>query len=147
MANLYGVANAPGLVAYTTANTGNTSCTHDVYTTIFTSPALVAPSNGYFYALCWATLLLQAGASIPLSLSAGLAIGAGSVVQSFGIGTNAFVANGYIYVPVTMFTGSSQTAWQGTGSTISVQIMPATNTVTAINLSCFAYALFRAPDQ
>lgn len=148
MANLYGVANAPGLPLLTgNFPTSDTVCTANVFTTIYTSPPLVAPSQGYFYAMVFVCLQVQTGATIPAGVLFGVAIGAGSVTNIVSYATYPMAVSTSYYVPFYTFTPVSQSAWQGAGSTISLAFQPSTNNANVLHNSEGIITLLRAPDQ
>lgn len=148
MANLYGVANAPGLpVILGGANFPGGAINHDVYTQIGTSPALIAPSPGYFYALVQLTLEITFGATPPSTIFLGCAIGAGSVTNSCGIGQIGFTPSGGNIITLMTFTNPSQVAWQGAGSTVAFWMQPGGQNCTIATTSTGFVQLLRAPDQ
>lgn len=147
MANLYGVANAPGLPQILTLTSGDIVCSPNVYTAVITSAPLIAPSTGYFYAMIWAMLEIQLGATIAFGLYGGAAIGAGSFTNTLPYSTAGMAANGFYWLPFCTFTTPSQNAWQGAGSTVSLGLNPQTNGATVKQYSTMTVALFRAPDQ
>lgn len=149
MANLYGVANAPGIpqVAATLSGGANVSCPAGVYTTVHTSNPFIAPSQGFFYAIAWMAANLTMGASLPSGINISIAIGAGSYVNEWGFSPIWAVANGSYVIPFVVVTPPSQVAWQGAGSTVSIGINPALNALTCAQYSPSTIVLFRAPDQ
>lgn len=148
MPNLYGVANAPGLPVFAT-NIGNANipCPAGSWTPVITSPAMIAPSAGYFYCMIWTTTIIAQGATVATALFAAAQIGAGSVANQVGLGGQAFVANATELVSLFTFSSPSQTAWQGAGSTVSLNLQAVTNAVTCYANSEACFVLLRAPDQ
>lgn len=148
MANLYGVANAPGLPTLLSgANFPGGIVNPGVYSQIGTSATLVAPSQGYFYALVILTLEITFGATTPSTLFFGTSIGAGSVSNTLGIGQNGLTANGSNVITVPLFSPVSQVAWQGAGSTVGFWLQPGGVAVTMNTTSTGLVVLQRAPDQ
>lgn len=147
MANLYGVANAPGLPSLAANSTADVNCPSGATTPVIVTAPLIAPSNGYFYAMLWAQLEITMGATVPASIYCGAAIGAGSFVNNFGYATGGFAANGTYYLPFYTFTTPSQTAWQGAGSTVSMGVIPGGQAIVVRQYSYMMATLFRAPDQ
>lgn len=148
MANLYGVANSPGMPTLLSPIAGSdVACSNDVVTTVGTIPALVAPSQGYFYAMVWAGFVIGAGATPPSGLTLELAIGAGSYVVVAGVAPSGLTASVNNNVFLMGVTAASQSAWQGAGSTVRVGLFPGAQSIT-VRQQSWAYAvLLRAPDQ
>lgn len=148
MANLYGVANAPGLpVILGGANFPGVACAPNVYTQIGTTPTMVAPSAGYFYAFIMLTLEISFGAALPSTLFFACSIGAGSATNASGIGQFGLLVNAANIITAPTYTPVSQVAWQGAGSTIGLWLQPGGVTCTVQNTSTGIVTLFRAPDQ
>lgn len=147
MANLYGVANAPGLVGFINPLNGTLACPAGVTTAIATTPNLVAPSQGYFYCLIIAGLVITAGATVPTGLNFSAAIGAGSYTNSNGYVTNFMAASSTTFSTYFTTTAVSQVAWQGAGSTVNIGFNPAGQAVTLQSYGSIMYVLLRAPDQ
>lgn len=150
MANLYGVANAPTTIQNFPASyflSGGQVLTHDVLTVIGTTGPLIAPSQGYFYALCFLTLEIQNGATVAQGLNIGVAIGAGSYTNTIGYYTYFLTPSGNNFIPATLFSATSQTAWQGAGSVLNFGVTPSTNSCTILAGSQALVMLVRAPDQ
>lgn len=148
MANLYGVANAPGLPVYTQFISGtDIACPGGVNTAIWTSPNLIAPSQGYFYALAFIGVEVTAGATAPTGYTAGIGIGAGTMTNGTSIPGTVIVANGTLYFTIVGISASSQVAWQGAGSPITCYISPGVNSATVKAFSSGMAVLLRAPDQ
>jgi hypothetical protein len=148
MPNLYGVANAPCLLTLTIPlNAADVTVATASITAIGSSPALIAPSNGYFYCKVDCGITIVHGASVATGLNMFLQIGAGS--YGGGVGWNMFgmAANGAYQLVYSNFTIASQVAWQGGGSTVTVGLQAATQTVTAKSFGWAVFSLLRAPDQ
>jgi len=147
MANLYGVANAPNVFVNAQNLPGNIACPANTTTTIYTTPAMIAPSNGYFFPAVWANIFINSGASISTGFNCYIAIGAGSYVGISSVGAYGMVANQTVAIEFAGCGPASQVAWQGAGSTVSIGISPATNACTAMQISPILVMLMRAPDQ
>lgn len=132
MPNLYGVANCPGQPGQLlTVGGADVTCNPGAETNVITSPALIAPSNGYFYAWGSGILSLAIGATAPTNISIGIRIGAGADSMGFNINSFLLVANTLLMVPIGLFTPESQIPWQGAGSTVSIGVNPTTQLVIA----------------
>jgi hypothetical protein len=149
VANLYGVANAPSVpILLNSGNfVGSTTCTHDIFTLVGTTPALVAPSAGYFYALVCVTFQLGTLTSVPTGNTLGLAIGAGSFTNAIGVGANFMAPSAAYCMTMCTFTPTSQVAWQGAGSVVNIGFQPGVNNCTWIANATGIVVLMRAPDQ
>jgi hypothetical protein len=148
VANLYGVANAPGLpVLLGGGNFTGGTCNAGTYTQIGTSPALIAPSPGYFYALVILTLEMTFGATTPSTLFFACSIGAGSATNAVGIGQIGLIANSGNIITAVTNTPVSQVAWQGAGSTVGFWLQPGAQSCTVATTSTGLVLLMRAPDQ
>lgn len=148
MANLYGVANAPGGPLYVQFTSGaDINCPGGANTVIWTTPPLIAPSAGYFYALVFLSQIITTTATPPTGLSYGVAIGAGSVVNNMSIPGSAMPTSGSIYVPMLLVTPISQTAWQGAGSVVNVTCGPGVNACSVRAFGSGIVVLLRAADQ
>jgi hypothetical protein len=143
--NLYGAANPVALPVGTTVF-GPIACPSSVETTIATSPALIAPSSGYFYPLVWLTVQTLNGATAPGGLVFAAKIGAGSDFDTFYVVPSGFYANQYMYFTGTMCGFASNTLWQAPGSVINMTANPTGQPITCYNMK-YMIALFRAPDQ
>ena len=148
MANLYGVANAPGLpVVVSSLNTVAIAISTATQTLIGTSPALVAPSQGYFYCRVDIGLILLHGATPATGINVYVAIGAGSFTNPVSQGTFGQLGNSYVPLFFCTYTPVSQVAWQGAGSTVSVGMNVGVNAATVQPYSWAMFTLMRAPDQ
>lgn len=148
MANLYGVANSPGQPGQQLLIGGaDVTCNAGVETNVITSPLLVAPSNGYFYAWASGMLTLVCGATPPTQVTIGIRIGAGADSMQIGINTVFLTASDFFMVPIGLFTPESQTPWQPPGSTVSIGITPLTGIVVArVQGSSVCLGLLRGTD-
>lgn len=147
MANLYGVANAPGPSVFSQAAT-NITCPPGVETTVIASPALIATSQGYFLAQVSGQLYINMGATPPTALTVAYKLGAGSDSASYPIPGQYLTANGNIIVPISFLTLYFSTAWQTPGTVINITLNPTAQQVIVFNLCSNAFfVLLRAPDQ
>lgn len=148
MANLYGVANAPGYVQWVgTIGGANVSLPTGVTTPVFTSLPFVAPSAGYFFITCFIFFDFQSGATPPNGIFYAANIGAGSAPFNSS-SSGPFAPSTTIQIAASAATVVSQSAWQGAGSTVTVAIQANTGPIT-INFGG-SYAMMwmvRAPDQ
>lgn len=149
MANLYGVANSAGLVyAANTIGGADVVCNAGTNTAVVTSPVIVAPSQGFFFVLGLLSLTVTTGATSPGGLNIGIGIGAGSVGNVLGPSGLVLPASSTIYVSSYPWSASSQTAWQGLGSTVTVYVQAVGQAVTVRNSGTWVtFLLTRAPDQ
>lgn len=148
MANLYGVANAPGqFFAANTIGGANVACPPNVFTPIITTGTIIAPSNGYFFVMVWLTLEVAFGATVPTDLQIGCQIGAGSNGNTAGPSAS-FTPNVTQQIVSVTATATSQVAWQPPGSTVTVNLRPGAQAVTVNNAGTWMFFVpFRAPDQ
>lgn len=149
MANLYGVANAPGpSVLNSTIGGGNITCPPGVETNIIASNPLIAVSQGFFFAQVLGQVAINIGATPPTALTVGFRIGAGADFWAWSWPSQYLVANAELISPLVAFTVTSQTIWQGTGSIVNVSLNPTAQQVIAFTTISYAYFnLVRAPDQ
>ena len=150
MANLYGVANAPGLPV--TMNLFNgadiaLTTTGGAWTPIGSSPALIAPSNGYFYCRVDFAAQIASGAAGPSGVNMAVAIGAGSFTAGLSQPGYIFAPNSTVPCVWVGFTPVSQVAWQGAGSIVTVGMNCGVNVCTCKQWSWAIFTLLRAPDQ
>jgi hypothetical protein len=146
--NLYGVANAPGFIATGYSAVGAISCPAAAYTTVMTFNNIVAPSQGYFYPICWGSWTIGFTTTLPTDLRLGFNINGGSTVDQFQIDTALYVSNGWLQVYSVLNGTPSSTLWLAPGATINFTVNPITNLVNFRNYSSkFTVMLLRAPDQ
>lgn len=147
MANLYGVANAPGMpIRFGPAS--DTNIPANVWTTVCSSPPMIAPSPGWFYPIVWVVISTQFASPYPADFRVGLAIGAGAVVDQFTMDAIDFSTGGRPICPGTLNGVASQVAWRGTGSVLNIQVYSATNPMIVPGYQTWCVgALYRAPDQ
>lgn len=148
MANLYGVANSPGQPGQVTLIGGaDVNCPAGSETNILTSPPLIAPSNGYFYAWASGIITLVCGTTPPTAITVGIRVGAGADTMQFGINTSFLTASDFFMVPIGLFTPESTIPWQGAGSTVSIGITPVTGLCVArVQGSSVCIGLLRGID-
>jgi len=147
MANLYGVANPVPLPVVVSVGT-SVVCPANTATIFLTSPALVQPSQGYFYPILWLTACINYGATAPGLITITAQIGAGSAFDTYVQGGIVLYDNSSQIVSVCLVGPLSQVTWQSPGSVVNVLCNPATNGVTMQQGPTRAtFALFRAPDQ
>lgn len=149
MANLYGVANAPLLpLILNTIGNVDIACPANTETNFIQTPALIAPSQGFFYPMAWCGVHILTGATPPTSVVIALRINNGADLGSAGIDASMLLANANSMIYYTLIGPASQTAWQGTGSQIQLSANFATQagTVKFPSTTC-TITLFRAPDQ
>lgn len=144
-ANLYGVAN-PVILPITASAAGPVSCSAGVETTLMSTPALVAPSAGYFYPLIWFTFTLNLGATPATGLTIAFKIGGGSDVDTFFTAGFGSYASNYTWLATTLLGQPSNTAWQAPGSIINITGNSGGQLSAIYNMK-YVVALFRAPDQ
>lgn len=151
MPNLYGVANAPNILAASNGLLGGANITlvSGPETNIADSGALIAPSQGWFYPIVMATVPWQAVTAAPLGFIYAARIGAGADFDGFNYNLTGVTA-GPVYTWTVILIGpASSVPWQGAGSHIyTTAILNSAGTVTLFNQgSHFVAGLLRAPDQ
>lgn len=147
MANLYGVANAPGMPTRF-GPSADTNIPANTWTTVCSSIPMIAPSAGWFYPIVWCVISTQFASPYPADFRVGLAIGAGSVGDQYAMDAIDFPIGGRPICPGTLIGPASQVAWRGAGSVLNIQVYSATNPmiVPGYQTACIG-VLYRAPDQ
>lgn len=144
-ANLYGVANPVSLPGGQIVF-GPIACPAGVETTVASPPALTAPSGGYFYPMCWFNVEMLSGATLAVSVTFAIRIGAGSDVDTAYFVPASYQANNYAFFSMSFSGPPSNTIWQGAGSVVNITCNPNSQPVTCYNMK-YTVGLFRAPDQ
>jgi hypothetical protein len=148
VANLYGVANPVILpAAVQTLGAANVVCAAGSWTTVATSPALQAISSGVYYPSVLGMLGVSSGATQITSLQIGMHVGAGAVQSILAFSNAYFAASSNVLVPVALYGAPAVVPWQGLGSTLSLDVQPAGQAVTALFFGTYLWmSLYRAPD-
>jgi hypothetical protein len=148
MANLYGVANPlPLPVAYGPVGAADVTCPAGAETTVVTTGAVAAISNGFFYPVIQGVLFVVLGATAPSALQYAFKLGSGSDVVANQIEPGLLVALAELTLPIVLIGASSQNAWKGAGSTINVTLAPTGQAVTLkVTGSQLWVSLQRGPD-
>jgi hypothetical protein len=147
MANLYGVANSPGMPINVQIGSA-IGCPANTETNILDSGALIAPSQGWFYPIIWINIVFTYTATPPSSVLIGGRIGAGADFYQYGINGNTIVASGTQNMICFLVGPASQTVWQAPGSHLILSVFPQTNSCTVSNFGTAGwFMLYRAPDQ
>jgi hypothetical protein len=149
VANLYGVANAPGLpIFYNCIGAADVVCNAGAETNFIDTGLIVAPSLGYFYAMAWLAVVVSTGVGAPSSINFALRVNNGADQSNVGL-NSAFLTpstNSIFYYP--LLGTPSQTVWQGGGAHVQLSASCTTNAITVRYPGTWCLiGLFRAPDQ
>ena len=149
MANLYGVdntvltPNSAGLIGG-----ADVFCPAGVETNIIATPALIAPSNGYFVPMLWLNVAITFAATPATNVSVGARIGAGADFDYYNLNAALIVANATIMLNGFLSGVAAQVPWFQPGSVVYVSLNPTAQAVNARVLGSRAlYWLARAQDQ
>lgn len=147
MSNLYGVAN-PVLLPVVLTTGGDVALPAGTETTVLSTSALIAPSQGFFYPLVMCHLAVLMGATAPTNLVLAFKLGAGSDVDTQAVSPATLNNGATSFYHYDLLGVASQTAWQSPGTVINITFNPTAQAATfkAVG-SRVLVALFRAPDQ
>jgi hypothetical protein len=147
MGNVFGIDESLALPAlYGTSGGTDVSCTSGSETTVITSGAINAVSNGDYYPMVLGVLSIVLGATAPSALVIAGRIGTATDFATFAVATGLLANNAELMIPVVLVGANSGSAWAGSGSTVNVTVKPTGQAVTCKGTgSQLTVALFRGP--
>jgi len=149
VANLYGVANAPGFpLAYNLIGGADIALPTGVETNIIDSGVITAPSQGYFYPIAWLALVFSLGATPPGGLQIAIRVNGGADQQAYGWNGAFLIASANLMDFHILIGTPSQIFAPGAGAHVQISAQSQTQPSTARFAGSEAViALYRAPDQ
>lgn len=146
--NLYGVSNAPTRSVTLLPSGDIVIPGTSTWTTVYSTSAIVAPSQGFFYPVIMGFFQMLWSATAPTAIYSGFSIGAGSVVDTNQYDGVFYGAGASYYRDQIFLVGTpSETTWRAPGSVINIQFNSNQScTCRGFQFRC-VITLMRAPDQ